>query len=219
MLVLHGGTGFIETMHYQISTLAANHFVIAPDSRAHGRSTDSSSPLSYAQMADDMLELLDRLKISKADFVGWSDGGIVGLDLAIHHPERVGRLVVSGASYDVDGLVSQVTSKDSPCEKDFDPARWFYEHVAPDPRHWPVLYEKIIVMWQTQPRYTLADLGKIVSPTLVMAGEFDCVARSHTDQLAEAIPHSQEQIIKGATHYAPLEQPDIVDREILSFLD
>jgi pimeloyl-ACP methyl ester carboxylesterase len=103
VLVLHGGFGFIESMHYQISALAANRFVIAPDSRAHGRSSDSNQPLGYELMANDMLKLLDKLNIAETDVVGWSDGAIIGLDLAMHHPERVRRLVAFGADYDVDG--------------------------------------------------------------------------------------------------------------------
>jgi pimeloyl-ACP methyl ester carboxylesterase len=104
VLVLHGGTGSLEDMHKQIRALAATRFVVAVDSRGHGRSTDSDAPLSYALMANDMLKLLDQMNIRQTDIVGWSDGGIIGLDLAMHHPERVARLVAIGANYDVDGL-------------------------------------------------------------------------------------------------------------------
>jgi pimeloyl-ACP methyl ester carboxylesterase len=196
VLVLHGGTAFLETMHYQIRALSATRFVIAPDSRGHGRSTDSNAPLGYALMADDMLQLLD---------------------LAMHHPERVGRVAVSGTNYDVAGLVTQASGDDRPCDQDLS-AGYFYKLVAPDPAHWAVFYQKVITMWQTQPHYTLADLGKIQAPVLVMAGQFDCIKRTHTDQLARAIPNAHEQIIRGATHMAPLEQPDLVDAAMLSFL-
>src|SRR5579862_1962821 len=103
VLVLHGGTAFLETMHYQITALATHHFVIAPDSRGHGRSTDPPGPLHYHDMAEDMIGLMDHLHIAKADLVGWSDGGIIGLDLAIHHPERIGWMVVIGSNFDLSG--------------------------------------------------------------------------------------------------------------------
>ena len=74
-------------------------------------------------------------------------------------------------------------------------------------------------MWRTQPQYNVADLGTIKAPTLVMAGEFDCIKRRHTDQLAKAIPRTNEEIIKGATHGAPLFQPDSVNAQILKFLE
>jgi pimeloyl-ACP methyl ester carboxylesterase len=218
VLVVHGGIGAIELVHYQISALAATRFVIAPDSRAHGRSSDSNQPLSYHLMAEDMLKLLDKLNIAETDVVGWSDGGIVGLDLAMQHPERVKRLVVFGADYDVDGMDTD-RCPIPPAEKDIAPVRDFYKHIAPDPAHWPVLYEKITEMWRTQPRYSLADLGTIKAQTLIMAGEFDCIKRQHTDQLAKAIPGANEEIIKGATHGAPLFQPDAVNAHILKFLE
>jgi pimeloyl-ACP methyl ester carboxylesterase len=214
VLVLHGGLGFIEIMHYQIRALAANRFVIAPDSRGHGRSTDSDAPLSYALMADDMLKLLDSLSIDKADIVGWSDGGIIGLDLAMHHPDRVGRLVTIGANYDVDGLLHKPVF-----DGKIPPAPGFYRRNAPGPAHWPVLYTKIITMQQTQPHYSLDDLGKIKAPTLVMAGEFDVVRREHTNQLAKAIPNGREDIIKAATHNMPLDEPEVVNAHILQFLE
>jgi poly(3-hydroxybutyrate) depolymerase len=94
VLVLHGGLGSIEDMTHQIMALAKCHLVIAADSRGHGRSSDTDAPLSYATMSDDMLKLLD-LHIEQVSVVGWSDGGIISLDLAIRHPERIKKLVAN----------------------------------------------------------------------------------------------------------------------------
>ena len=214
VLVLHGGLGSIEGMSYQIRALATSHFVIAADSRGHGRSTDSDTPLTYSSMADDVLKLLDHLQVDRVDVVGWSDGAIIGLDLAMHHPERIRRLVAISANYDVNGLLQSSTSV---AEIPRPPLRYLL--LAPDPPHWPVLYRKVVTMWQMQPHYTLTDLGHIKAPTLVMAGEFDAIKREHTDQLAKAIPDSQEVIIEGATHSVPIEKPEIVNADILRFLD
>jgi len=218
VLVLHGDISALEHVHYQISALAASRFVIAPDSRGHGRSPDSNQPLSYHLMADDMLKLLDKLNIAETDVVGWSGGGIIGLDLAMHHPERVKRLVVFGADYDLDGMDNDKCPT-PPAEEYVAPIRDFYKSIAPDPSHWPVFYEKSIEMWRTQPHYSVADLGTIKAPTLIMAGEFDCIKRQHTDQLAKAVPGAREEIIKGATHVAPLFQPNVVNPHILKFLE
>jgi pimeloyl-ACP methyl ester carboxylesterase len=218
VLVVHGGLGAIELVHYQISALAASRFVIAPDSRAHGRSSDSNQPLSYDLMTEDMLKLLDKLNIAETDVVGCSDGGIIGLDLAMHHPERVRRLVAIGANYDVDGLVDGELDNLS-SEENIAPARDFYKRIAPDPTHWQVFYEKLSEMQRTQPHFSVADLGTIKSPTLIIAGEFDAIKRQHTDQLAKAIPGGREEIIKGATHAAPVLQPDTVNAHILKFLE
>jgi|SRR5579883_134942 len=214
VLVLHGGLGSLVDMRYLIESLSKNHRVIAPDSRGHGRSTDSAAPLSYAEMAEDMRALLDQLAIRRVDVVGWSDGGIIGLTLALRHPARVGRLVVIGANFDASGPVS-LPSPDPPIP----PTPRLYDWTAPNPAHWPVLYRKVAEMWRTQPRYTLQDLGTIRSPTLVMAGEFDLIRRANTDALAAAIPGAQEYIVPGATHRAPQTHPAAVDARILNFLD
>jgi pimeloyl-ACP methyl ester carboxylesterase len=216
VLVLHGDAASIEAMHYQISALAQSRFVIAPDSRAHGRSTDSNQPLSYNLMANDMVKLLDTLNIAETDVVGWSGGGIIGLDLAMHHPERVKRLVVFGATYDVDGLDLERCPM-VPSDESIAPMRDFYKRTAPDPNHWPVFFEKINEM-ERKLRYSVADLGTIKASTLIMAGEFDCIKRQYTDQLTQAIPGAREEIIKGETHAAPVSQPDVVNADILKFL-
>jgi pimeloyl-ACP methyl ester carboxylesterase len=213
VLVLHGGFGSIEGMSYQIMALATTRFVVAADSRGHGRSTDSDAPLGYALMSDDMLKLLDHLKIDRVDVVGWSDGGIIGLDLAMRYPDRIRRLVVIGANYDVDGLIDKPTIS---AEIPRVPLK--YRLLAGNPAHWPVFYRKVVTMWQTQPHYTLNDLGHIKAPTLVMAGEFDIMTREHTNQLARAIPGGREVIIEGGTHTALFDEPGIVNAHTLRFL-
>jgi pimeloyl-ACP methyl ester carboxylesterase len=213
VLVLHGGLGSIEDMSFQIRALAKSHFVIAVDSRGHGRSTDANAPLSYSRMSDDMVKVLDHLKVDRVDVVGWSDGGIIGLDLAMRHPERVRRLVAISANYNPDGLGGLPSVGEAPRTS------LRYWLVAPNPAQWPALYRKVVTMWRTQPQYTLDDLGQIKAPTLVMAGEYDLIKREHTDQLAKAIPGSRESIIAGATHSVPIEKPEIVNSEIQNFLD
>jgi pimeloyl-ACP methyl ester carboxylesterase len=214
VLVLHGGLGSLVDMRYQIEGLAQNYHVIAPDSRGHGRSTDSAAPLSYAEMAEDMHALLDQLAIYRTNVVGWSDGGIIGLTLALRYPERVGRLVVIGANFDPTGLVSLPSP-----EPTVPPTPLLYSWTAPDPAHWPVLYRRVTEMWRTQPHYTLQELGTIRSPTLVMAGELDVIKRAHTDALAAAIPGAQKYILPAATHRAPQTHPVAVNARILAFLE
>lgn len=214
VLVLHGGLGSLESMSYQIMALSTSHYVVAPDSRGHGRSTDSSTSLSYSVMADDMLKILDRLQMRRVDVVGWSDGGIIGLDLAMRYPDRIRRLVAISANYDVNGLVEIPRSVGEIPRR---PLR--YALFAADPAQWPTLYRKVVTMWQTQPHYTLNDLMRIKAPTLIMAGERDIVKRQHTDELAKSISDSQEFIIQGGTHAAIYEKPEVANSRILMFLD
>jgi pimeloyl-ACP methyl ester carboxylesterase len=211
VLVLHGGLGSHEGMRNQIKALANSHFVIAPDSRGQGRSTDSDLPLTYALMADDMAKLLNHLQTSRVDVVGWSDGGIIGLDLAMRYPERVRRLVAISANYDVSGIaLSAEMGVPRP------PIRYLL--LASDPDYWPVIYRKVLTMWRTQPNYSLDDLSQIKARTLIMAGEFDTISREHTARLAKTIRGSQVVIIKGATHAVPTDKPDVINDLILRFL-
>lgn len=218
VLVLHGGTGFIETMHYQISDLSDDHLVIAPDSRGHGRSGDGEGPLHYAQMADDMVALLDTLKIEKADVVGWSDGGIIALDMAIRYPDRIGRIAMSGANFNTAGLTEEPDLASDPEGEAVAAQRDFYKRLAPDPAHWPVFYRKVIAMWASEPHFTIEQLGTIKARALVMAGEFDGIKREHTGALSEAIPDAEEVIIAGASHFAPVTHHDEVNAHLVKFL-
>ena len=104
LLLLHGGLASAECWSAQIPAFAAAHEVIVMDSRGHGRSTRDARRYSYDLMAADVVALLDHLHVRKTSIVGWSDGGIIGLDIAIHHPERVDHLFAFGANYSVSGL-------------------------------------------------------------------------------------------------------------------
>ena len=214
VLVLHGGLGSHEGMSYQIRALSESHFVVAPDSRGHGRSTDSDAPLSYSVMSDDMSKLLDHLRIDRVDVVGWSDGGIIGLDLAMRHPEHIRRLVAISANYDVDGIPDGPDS-----DPDVPRAPLRYKLLAPDPAHWPVIYRKAVTMWHTQPHYTLAELSQIRCPTLIVAGQHDLILPEHTAKLAAAIAGARKIIVPGASHFGPLEQPETYNAIVLRFLD
>ena len=188
VLVLHGGLGRLEDMRHQIRALASSRFVIAPDSRGHGRSTDADVPLRYSLMAEDMVELLDRLDIAQVDVVGWSDGGIIGLDLAMRHPERIRRLVAIGSNYDVDGLIRKPEfSVEQPQRRSLCFRR------APD----QAFARKVITMWRTLPRYSLNDLGKITAPTLIIAGEFDVIKRAHATSWPRQFPAARKKSLKG----------------------
>ena len=105
LLMLHGVTVSSECWSWQLDPFARHFQVIVPDSRGHGRSTDSDQPFSYAVMASDVIELLKHLQIQSADLCGWSDGGIIGLHLAIHHPGVIKKQILVGANFDVNGLI------------------------------------------------------------------------------------------------------------------
>jgi pimeloyl-ACP methyl ester carboxylesterase len=104
VILLHGGLANAEYWGNQIRALAPYHTVIVTDSRGHGHSTRDSRPYSYDLMADDVVALMDVLKVSKAAIVGWSDGAILGLDLAMRHPDRVGEIFAFAANTVTSGV-------------------------------------------------------------------------------------------------------------------
>ncbi|HUO87970.1 MAG TPA: alpha/beta fold hydrolase [Rhizomicrobium sp.] len=218
VLVLHGAGAFLETMHYFITALSPTHTVIAVDSRGQGRSSDSAGPITYAAMGDDMIKLMDTLHIKSADVVGWSDGGIVGLDMAMKHPDRVRRLIAISANYDVNGLDPKVFASGF-FEHEAQDVKPFYEAIAPDPKHFAALKQKLLHMLKTEPHYSTAELGRIRAKTAIVAGEHDLILRRHTDAMARAIPGAREIIVPGADHTGPLEQPNVYDDIAVNFLN
>jgi pimeloyl-ACP methyl ester carboxylesterase len=172
-------------------------------------------------MADDIVGLMDALGIAQADVVGWSDGGIIGLEVAMRHPERLRRLVTIGSNYRVDGLLPDTLSmvqKLTPTSSFVARQGLFYRLVAPNPRHWPTLVEKIKRLWLSEPNFAPEVLQQIAAPTLVMVGEKDQVDPRHAREMAELIPTAQYVEIAGGTHLMPQERPGEVNRAILGFL-
>ena len=87
LVLIHGGGSTIQTSFGRIiPALSANRKIIAVELQAHGRTRDIDRPESFQQDADDVAALLDALKIDKADFLGFSNGGNTTMQIAIRHP-------------------------------------------------------------------------------------------------------------------------------------
>jgi pimeloyl-ACP methyl ester carboxylesterase len=216
LLLLHGAGGYIGRYSYQLPVLSNNFQVIAPESRGHGRTTDSAKPLSNRLMSEDFIKLMDHLKITSAYVVGWSDGGCTGLVMAYDHPERVKKLVAIGANLDSTGLqhdfieiVRNLTPDTFPHD--------MYNRIAPDPAHWPMFFEKIKKN-TFRPILTIDQLKQIQCPTLLMVGDHDVIKISHTVDLFEALPKGQLLVVPNSSHMVPWEKPEIVNPAIIKFL-
>src|SRR5262245_54037502 len=220
LVLLHGGTGNGAQFSKQIPDFEPHFRLVIPDLCAQGRTSDRPGPLTYHAMAEDIVALLDRLHIDRADVMGWSDGGVVGLDLAVHHPERLRHLVTFGANFAPDGLnPDDVAWVATATASSFgDGTKKAYAELAPDPSHYEEAMTKILVMWRTEPKFTLEELASIRTPTMICAGEHDVVRADHTAKLAATIPGARLWIVPGASHSAMLEQPDLVNRTVLEFL-
>ena len=111
VIMIHGGLANSNYWGKQVPALDKRYRVIVMDSRGHGRSTRNSQPYGYDLMSSDVLGLMDYLKIRKAAIVGWSDGAIIGLDIAIHHAERVSKLFAFAANSDPSGVADIAKSR------------------------------------------------------------------------------------------------------------
>lgn len=220
LLMLHGGTGNGSQFEHQLPAFSPGHRCIVPDCCAQGRTTDRPEPLTYHAMAEDMIALLDRLHVKRADIIGWSDGGNIGLDIAMHHPERVGHLVTFGANFRPDGLERESADwvRTATAANFGAGMRRSWQAMNPQPAHYDEAIDKVIAMWRTQPQWTEADLGRIRAKVLVVAGDHDMIRVDHTQALARAIPGAECWIVPGARHSVMVDLPELVNPRIAEFL-
>lgn len=212
LVVLHGNGGSIAQLRFQIDFFRAQRRVIAIDSRGHGRSELATRRLTYDQIADDVASLLAALHAEPVDVIGWSDGGIVALILALHHPSSVHALAISGANLTPGGLA--VTDL-AGMRKDLAEAR--AKLAAGDKSKDWALSAQLLDMMLTQPHLTPADLHRISAPVLVLAGEHDLIPEVHTRLIAASLEHSRLHIFAGASHAALLEKPDEFNQTVAAF--
>jgi pimeloyl-ACP methyl ester carboxylesterase len=218
VLLIHGGLGNADVWGFQVPALAETHKVIVADSRGHGRSTRSEQPFGYALMADDYLALLDHLGIDQTALVGWSDGGIIGLDIAIRHPERLSRLFAFAANYTPAGVKESV-GDDPTFNAYIALAGEAYERLSPTPKEYDAFVEQISQMWATEPNYTEDQLRAITVPTVIFDGDHDeAIKPEHTAKMAELIPGAKLVIMKDASHFAMWQHPDEFNATVLEFL-
>jgi pimeloyl-ACP methyl ester carboxylesterase len=217
VVLLHGGLANSNYWGHQVPALAATHQVIVIDSRGHGRSTRSAQPYGYELMASDVLGVMDKLGVKQAAVVGWSDGAIIGLSLAIHHPDRVARLFAFAANSDPSGV------------KDVDKSPVFqqfiargekeYEALSATPREYKKFVEEISSMWANQPHWTKEDLAKITVPTWIVDADHDeAIERSNTELMAGTIPRAGLLLQPEVSHFSMLQDPDQFTADVQRFL-
>ncbi len=179
ILLLHGNSENYKIFDRLIEELQRNFQVYALDSRCHGES-EKTKEISYDLMAADTIGFIQTLGIEKPILYGFSDGGIIGLLVAIREPALLSRLIISGANLDPTGTA--------------DSLRWIARLVYFFTRN------KLFKMMLTEPNIPVEELHKITIPTHVLAGEKDLIKEKHTRLIAENIPGSTLEIIPGERH-------------------
>lgn len=215
VLLLHGGgdSGEHAFAHQIDALIAAGHEVIAPDQVGQGRTPELPGPLFYDAMMADTAALLHGLGVTSIDVVGFSDGGILGLMLAIRYPKLVHRLVVSGVNISPAGLPQehldalQAASAAAAAER-------------PDGT-WVGTAAKLRELWlhtPTEQDLNPALLATIFQPVLVMAGDHDLIRLEHTVDLYRALPNAQLFIVPDTGHGTFDGRPNLVNPVLLGFL-
>jgi pimeloyl-ACP methyl ester carboxylesterase len=217
VLLLHGGLGNADELLDSIGPeLLSSYRLVAFDRKGHGHTADDGQPFHYDAMAEETRRVIAHLGIAPTHIVGWSDGGIIVLLLALRHPDLVRKAVLIGANFHFAGFKAA----------DFGPGAPFFRLVeeefarrAPDGgAGFGSIAERVTHMWTTEPTLAPAALRGAVAPILVMAADRDAVTLAHTLELFENLPHGRLAVVPGATHNLPEEKPALVARLILDFL-
>ena len=219
VVVLHGGLSHGGDWGGQVPALAAKRRVILIDSRGHGRSSRDARPFTYELMESDVIAVMDAMNVKTAPVVGWSDGAILGLVMAIRHPERVERVFAFAANMDPSGIDPKGLEKPI-IGKMMTISAADYKRLSPTPTEFPQFLAAIGKMWATEPNYTAADLGRIRAPVAIVAADHDeAVLGSHAAYLAKSIPGAKLIVLPGLSHFAPIQDPAAFNAAMLGFLD
>jgi len=219
VLLLHAGGLNSNYFGQLIPTLVRHGYqVIAMDSRGQGRSARGEGPITYHLMATDVLKLLDLLHLREVSLVGCSDVGIIGLDLAINHPERLHRLFAFGANANLSGVYEDADN--APLFVAFEArAKDEYRQLSPTPNDWDSYNAVMNKMWHTLPNYTSEQLRSIRVPTTIGDGEYDDIIKpEHVRYLAATIPEARLVILPDVSHFAILQDPGAFSAAVLDFL-
>ncbi|HLA56250.1 MAG TPA: alpha/beta hydrolase [Flavobacterium sp.] len=213
ILLIHGNGGSIDNFVKQIPFFSKKYKVIIADSRAQGKSIDKKDSLSYDMMADDFAELLTKMNVPSANVIGWSDGGINGLLLAIRHPEKVRKLAITGANTAPDStavapnLITEMVTEFDKLNK------------KPNKTDAEKNSAKLLKLMIDQPHIKPSDLKKIKSPTLVIGGDHDLIKPTHTVYIFENIPNAMLWIVPNSGHGTLIEHADEFNKKVDDFFN
>ena len=235
LVLLHGALSNIDTdFGKMLPELAKQRQVIAVEQQAHGHTADIDRPLTYAQMAEDTAELLRQLKIERADFFGYSMGGGIALELAMHHSELVEKLVwAGGTSYNPDGLYPVIRDGAKDLKPELlagSPWQKAYAAIATDPTNWSVLVFKVRDLDVNFGGWKSAEVQAIQAPALLIIGDSDIVRPEHVVEMfrllgggvpgdVNGLPRSQLAVLPGTTHVTVVNRTDWLLSMVTAFLD
>jgi len=221
LVLFHGGFCTAETFDGITPHLAQDYTVFVPERRGHGHTADVAGPITYKNMAVDMIAFLDAISVSHAHLVGFSDGAMVALLVALERPDLVNRLVLIGQPINHDGAPDFVRAMIPNFSQEMLPPHFKEQYAAasPDgPEHFDVVFEKVRAELIREPNMKFEDVAGLAAPTLVLLGDHDMITPEHAMALVRSIPVAQLGIVPGAEHSLPMDKPDLVVRLVADFL-
>lgn len=216
LVLLHPGGADSRALAPNLEPLSQHFHVYAPDRRGHGRTPDVEGPASYELMAKDTIAFLEGVVDGPAHLLGYSDGAIVALLVALSRPDLVRRLVFVAGVFHRDGWIEGVLDTDK-APPDF--MRESYAEVSPDGgEHFDVVVAKLAAEHAEEPSLTPQDLQKITSRTLVMAADDDEVSLEHAVEMYRSLPEAELAVVPCTSHGLLVEKPDLCNLLITDFL-
>jgi len=208
LVLLHGGMLTIDLNFASlIPTLARTHTVIGVEMQGHGRTANIDREITYANLATDIVALLDHLGIERAAVLGHSMGGGVALELAVNHPDRVSAIVPISASVSKDGMHPDLldpstfeTSSIMPTAQDFADFKGAYERLSPHPEQFDAFLMSLSGMDSDFAGWTDEQLAGISCPVLIVQGDNDFTTVAHAGVMLAKIPNSTLAVIPATTH-------------------
>jgi pimeloyl-ACP methyl ester carboxylesterase len=200
LVLIHGGGSTIQTSFGRVLHSFANeHQVIAVELQGHGHTADIDRPETFEQDADDVAALLKTLKVTHADFFGFSNGGHTTLEIALRHPHLVRKMILGSVAYKREGMYPQLreflkpaTLKDMP-----QLLKEAYNRVAPDPNDLIKMFEKDKNRMIEFKGWKAEDIHSINAPALIIVGDADVVRPEHAVEMFRLLPHARLSILPG----------------------
>lgn len=222
VLVLHGGMMTIPLAFADlIPELAGERAVIGVEQQGHGRTPDHEGPMTLATMRADTLGVLDALGVKRAHVVGFSMGGMLGLELAVNAPERVASLTAISASQNNEGMLPDLVRMNReagyqpppeiaallPTEAQFAAmARGFADNPS-GPDIFGNTMQEAGALIASDWGWSDEQLAAIAAPALVLIGDRDFILPEHALHMAQTIPDAWLGVLPDTTHMNILMHP------------
>lgn len=215
LMLIHGGL-VSSAMWEPLLPYLDGFRLITPDSRGHGRSTNPSGKLSYAQLADDVAALIAALGLECPVVGGYSDGGQVALELGARHPDAAGALIVGAAYPDLAAgreVWRAFLGADDAGTPDFahldasfgDSADVVKSWHPGGEEQWRTLVLQTAPMWLDEEGLTPDDVRRIEAPALVFTGDRDDgLPVELSVSLYRTLPNAELGVCPHADHVAPV---------------